>query len=71
MPTVSVPNPEDMRVISSDRVISDTYGLTIKGASIWPTKIFAVTETVSAPLIPINLAIILDVPFTRYCIKPR
>ena len=39
---------------SSELVIRGTYGLTISGASVWPMKTLADTDSVSAPLVPIR-----------------
>src|SRR5437868_5928580 len=44
--------PLTMSVYSSELVIRGTYGFTIKGASVWPMKTLAATESVSAPLVP-------------------
>jgi len=55
---------------SSLCVATATNGLTISGASAWPTKMLAAVHSVSAPLQPMVLAMIHASPCTTYCITP-
>ena len=49
--------PPTITSISSLLVSSGRYGLMTSGASVWPTKMFAAVESVSAPEVPIVFCI--------------
>jgi hypothetical protein len=63
-------NPPTMMTISSLLVAAGTNGRTMSGASVWPTKMLAAVESVSAPLVPVVLAITHASPCTTHCKKP-
>ncbi len=47
-----------------------TYGLTISGASVWPMKTLAATESVSAPLVRITYIMARAMIATIRCSTP-
>ena len=57
-------NPPTMIAISSLLVAEERNGFTISGASVWPTKMFAAVESVSAPLVPMVFCITHASPCT-------
>ena len=63
--------PPTIIASSSDSVIAGTYGLTISGASVWPMTTFAVTDSVSAPLVPIRYIITRAKRRTTNCRMPK
>ena len=52
-------------------VISETKGFTSSGASVWPTKMLAAVESVSAPLVRIVFCMAHAMPRITTCISPR
>ena len=46
--------PLTMSANNSEFVMRGTYGFTMSGASVWPMKTLAETESVSAPLVPMR-----------------
>jgi hypothetical protein len=69
-PVAMFANPATMMHISSERVAAATNGLINRGASVWPTKMLAAAESVSAPLVFIVLLITHARACTTYCITP-
>ncbi len=70
-PPATVAKPPTITAINSDFVIFDTKGRTISGASVWPTKIFAETLSVSEPLVLIVICMARAIHFTMNCIIPK
>ena len=62
--------PPTISVSSSDWVMRGTYGLTMSGASVWPMKTLAATDSVSAPLVRIRYIIARAISATTRCRMP-
>ncbi len=60
-----------MMVSSSDSVIPMRNGRISSGASVWPTKMLAVQERVSAPLVPIVQRMKWLIASITFCMMPR
>ena len=56
-PEAMLAKPPTMMAINSLPVADSRKGLTSSGASVWPTKMFAAADSVSAPLVRIDLLI--------------
>ena len=69
-PPATVANPLTIIAINSDFVILEIKGLTSSGASVWPTKIFPETHSVSDPLVAIDFCMTRAIHFTINCIIP-
>ena len=63
--------PPTIKANISDRVIFEIYGLTINGASVWPTKTFAAAAKLSAPDNRITLLITQAIPLTTSWSIPK
>ena len=63
-------NPPTITHISSERVMLAMYGRTTSGASVWPTKMFAAVDRLSAPLVPNVWTISFAMPRTTSCMMP-
>ena len=60
-----------MTAISSECVSRLMYGLMTSGASVCPTKMFALTDSDSGPLVPSARRTTYATPRTIHCITPR
>ncbi len=60
-----------MIVISSDMVMPSMNGRMVNGASVWPMKIDAATDSDSAPDAPMKRDISFAKKRTTTCITPR
>ena len=70
-PPAMVAKPPTMIVSSSDRVIWSRNGLIRSGASVWPTKMLAVHDRVSAPLVPMVHRMNRAIASITRCMMPR
>ena len=70
-PPATVAMPPTMTHMSSDSVMSSMYGRTSNGASVWPTKMFAEADSVSAPEVLQVTNMILAKNITSFCMTPR
>jgi hypothetical protein len=70
-PPATVAMPPTITQCNSERVISPTYGLMSRGASVWPTKMLAEADSDSAPEVRQVRTMIHAKAFTMTCMKPR